>query len=110
MSDTLRERIAEACCLAENGPLVVGAGQRGRGDVYYAMADAVLSVLHEAGEQGEGAVSVSRADLELALSDIRTTREPRPGDIPEGWSSARSRLRVALVASPVVAGEQESDQ
>jgi hypothetical protein len=26
MSDTLRERIAEACCLAENGPLVVRSG------------------------------------------------------------------------------------
>ena len=45
---------------------------------------------------GPEMVLVSADDLRLALGDVRTTNAPQPGDIPEGWSDARSRLRAAV--------------
>lgn len=171
MSDTLRERIAEACCLAENAPSWSwvpdnGAGdqdvsprmprreRRGlRGDVYYAMADAVLSVLHEAGEQGDGLCpdpkcatdhicgdggcrmntlladmgherwvdawreaadwrDQYRADREDGVELLKDILAWNFEAIPSGFASRIEGYisRVERQSSPVVAGEQESDQ
>jgi hypothetical protein len=119
MSDTLRERIAEACCLAENAPSWSwvpdnGAGdqdvsprrprreRRGlRGDVYYAMADAVLSVLHEAGEQGDG----QRQRNEL-LNTFAPT-EPTVDDVPRSEVADAAQTQSLLVGWLTDAGLRE---
>lgn len=95
MSDTLRERIAEACCLAENGPSWSWVPDNGAGDqdVYYAMADAVLSVLHEAGED---------AGLREPMGNDGLADRVVESMAGQGW-----RLQRTVLASPAVAGEQE---
>ena len=131
MSDTLRERIAEACCLAENAPSWSWVPDNGAGDqdVYYAMADAVLSVLQMAGQgwrlQRTVLASPAVAGEQEGRYEYRIVEEPFGGPLPDGgqwftsyferrlvgpWLRAESRSPVVALVAPLFDPVEENNQ
>jgi hypothetical protein len=140
MSDALREPIARALWERDMVGLHDLTGRFDEQDPrdlegYFDAADAVLSVLHEAGEQGDVELENCRRRIANQRKELDALRVAHSGTRAVELAEEASRYRAALsnirfrmngggeldpatlrsivdvaLASPAVAGEQESDQ